>query len=394
MRQPKKVIKDTYTNDNEAELIIGGDVFFKRLKKLINEAQHFICFQTYIFDEDETGRQIQQALIGAAKRNVKIYLLLDAYGSSSLSKSIIDEMIIAGIEFRFYGKYFSSWHLHLWRRMHHKIVVADGFNSLVGGINIADKYNNINGHRAWLDFAVACKGLVSQQLHLLCVRKWKRQRIRHLPAEVTKLFLKNKADVRNGCKVSVCENDFLRNKHQISRSYSRAFNHAQSDILICGGYFMPGFTMLKKIAEAVKRGVTVKIITGAKSDVALAKYARQYLYAWMVRHGIEIYEYQKSVVHAKVAVVDGRWATIGSYDLNNLSASVNIELNLNILNDKFAENFHTLLSKIIADDCVLISRNVLDKKNTILKKLKMWFSYRIVRMFFWFSETIVSIRKK
>jgi cardiolipin synthase len=157
---------------------------------------------------------------------------------------------------------------------------------------------------------------------------------------------------------------------------------------------VPGVSFRKRIAQAVKRGVRVRIITGAKSDVKISKYARQYLYNWMLGNGVEIYEYQKSVVHAKIAVVDKQWATIGSYDLNNLSLSGNIEMNLDILNGDFATEFQNRLLKIIEQDCILITHSAIIKSNSFIKKPVMWASYQMVRLFFWFNEMMVSTKRK
>ncbi len=388
MRNLHHLKKNTSSAANHVELIISGKEYFKKLEELIDKAEYYIHLQTYVFQDDTTGSHIQKALIRAAKRGVKIYLLIDAYGSSSLPKKFIDEMVSAGIEFRFYGQLFSHWAVHISRRMHHKIFVVDGVYSIAGGINISDNYNDLHGRKAWLDFAVLSKGPISLELLLICLRKWKRRRLRKIPSE----FLNKKNEHENhahGCFVYARENDPWLNKNQVSLTYRRAFRSAEKEIIIAGGYFIPGFVFRKLMKNAVRRGVEIKIITGTKSDVGVAKNAKQFLYDWMLRNGIKIYEYRKSNVHAKVAVVDKEWATVGSYDLNNLSAYSNIELNVDIMNETFASHLHNILEKIIKEDCIQITPDRLMKRYNWKKQFRAWLSYRIVRGLFWFSEVLI-----
>jgi cardiolipin synthase A/B len=393
MRNLYHLKKNASSAANHVELFIGGKEYFKKLEELIDKAEYYIHLQTYIFEDDTTGAFIQKALIRAAKRGIKIYLFIDAYGSSSLPENFIADMVSAGIEFRFYGQLFSHWAIHISRRMHHKIFVVDGVYSVVGGINISDNYNDLHGNKGWLDFAVLSKGPISLELLLICLSKWQRKRVRKIPPE----FINKKNEHENhayGSFVYTRENDPWLNKNQVSSTYRRAFKSAEKEIIIAGGYFIPGFVFRKLIKNAVRRGVEIKIITGTKSDVGVAKNAKQFLYDWMLRNGIKIYEYQRSNVHAKVAVVDKEWATVGSYDLNNLSAYSNIELNVDIMNGTFAAHLHNVLEKIIEKDCIQITSDMLMKRYTWEKQFRAWLSYRIVRGLFWISEVLILKHKK
>jgi cardiolipin synthase A/B len=393
MRNLHHLKKNASSASNHVELIISGKEYFKKLEELIDKADYYIHFQTYVFQDDITGTHIQKALIRAAKRGVKIYLLLDAFGSSALPKKFIHEMTSAGIEFRFYGQLFSRWAVHVSRRMHHKIFVVDGVYSVVGGINISDNYNDTPGSPAWLDFAVLSKGPISLELLLICLRKWKRRRLRKIPPE----YLNKKNEHENhtqGCFVYARENDPLLNKNQVSSTYRKAFKSAEKEIIIAGGYFIPGFVFRQLMKRAVRRGVEIKIITGSKSDVGVAKNAKQFLYNWMLKNNIEVYEYQVSNVHAKVATVDKEWATVGSYDLNNLSAYSNIELNVDIMNEAFAAHLHNVLEKIIKEDCIQITSDSLMEGYNWEKQFRAWLSYRIVRGLFWVSEVLIFKHKR
>jgi len=388
MKNLSHLKKNTSPASNHAELLASGKDYFEKIEALIDGAHHYIHLQTYIFKDDDTGQRIQKALIRASGRGVKIYLLIDAYGSSSISKGFINDMVSAGIEFRFYGKFFSKWAIHISHRMHHKILVIDGLYSVVGGINISDDYNDIHRKHAWLDFAVLSKGPITTDLLLICLRKWKRKNLRHVPQEY--INDKNKHNSHDkGCYEYARENDPALNKNQISKTYRKAFKLAEKEMIIAGGYFIPGFKFRRLIKRAVRRGVDIKILTGSKSDVGIAKHAKQFLYSWLLRTGVEVYEYQKSNVHAKVAAIDREWSTVGSYDLNNLSAYSNIELNVDVMNEPFASHLHNVLEKIIQKDCIQITNDMLVKNYTWEKQFRAWLSYRIVRGLFKISEILI-----
>lgn len=251
MKNIYKLKKNESAAANHVELMISSKNYFHKLKELIDNAEYYIHLQTYIFKDDATGKYIQRALIHAAHRGVKIYLLIDAYGSSGLSKEFIKEMTEAGIAFRFYGQLFKGLKVHLSRRMHHKIFVADGVFSIVGGINISDNYNDTPGGPAWLDFAIVCKGPVSMELLLVCLRKWKRKHIKKMPMEFI-TARNNHEQHSHGCFVYVRENDPLLNKNQVSKTYRKAFRSAEKEIIMVGGYFIPGFAFRQLMKKALK----------------------------------------------------------------------------------------------------------------------------------------------
>jgi len=172
-----------YTAQNRIKLVRGGIEYFELLLHLINEASESIHLQTYIYDDDETGVMVGDALKAAAKRNVQVYLLTDGYASQVLSKIFIYELIEAGIHFRFFEPFFKSRHFYFGRRMHHKIFVADAKYALVGGINIADRYNDMPGKPSWLDFAIYAEGKIARDLCVLFWKTWNGfpEKIKHSP---------------------------------------------------------------------------------------------------------------------------------------------------------------------------------------------------------------------
>ena len=165
------------------ELLYSGRPFFDALEACIQRAQQALYVQVYILNPDDTGKWVLGLLYQAAARGVRVSLLVDAYGSMELSRKWVEEIRQAGIEFRFFGRLFSK-NLSIGRRLHHKIVVVDGQEMLIGGINFADRYNEVQGQPAWLDFAVYLRGPLAAHAQQRCAQIWSRRhwsRLRVLP---------------------------------------------------------------------------------------------------------------------------------------------------------------------------------------------------------------------
>ena len=156
-------------------------------------------------------------------------------------------------------------------------------------------------------------------------------------------------------EVRVRRNDWVKRKNQIYNSYLGMFRQAETRITIMCSYFLPGTLFRRQMAAAVKRGVKVEVILAGISDIDVAKHAERYLYEWMLRKGIHIYEYQPSILHAKVAAYDSQWVTIGSYNVNNISAHASLELNLDIRDKRFANLVEKELDQIMANNCTKIT---------------------------------------
>lgn len=366
-----------YTSHNVVRFVRGGLPYFDLLEKLIDEARNFIHLQVYIFQEDDTGMRVAQALIRAAARGVHVFLLVDGYASASLPTSFLDQIQRAGIQFRWFEPLLKSRKFYVGRRMHHKIFVADGLHSLVGGINISNNYNDMPDKSGWLDCAVYVQGETSIELYNRCLQMWYKrarkahaERIRFAPAE------------DNNCLVRVRINDWVRNKNQISRSYIEMFHRATSKITIMSSYFLPGRVFRRNLRQASKRGVTVRVILTKISDVTLAKLAERFFYPWLLKRNIEVYEYRKKVVHAKIGTYDNHWVTIGSYNFNNISAYASIELNLDINSTTFAATVDQALEQIILQDCDRITMEVFDRKTSLWNRLVYFLAYESFRLIF------------
>ena len=373
----------SYTAHNKVKLIRGGVAYFELLEKIIGRAKDTIHMQVYIYDEDDTGRKITQALFDASKRNVKVYLMADGYASQSISASFIQQLDEGGINFRFFEPLFKGNNFYFGRRLHHKIVVVDAAIALVGGINISNRYNDMPGMPAWLDFALFTEGLIVKELCVLCWKTWKgfKPDTVFVPCNQLPLKLDFKPD-EVAADVRMRRNDWVRRKNQISKTYIEMMVGAHSHISILCSYFLPGNIMKRSIKKAVSRGVKIKVILAGKSDLVVAKNAERYMYDWLLRNKVEIYEYQNNILHGKIAVCDSKWMTIGSYNLNDISAYASIELNLDVKNASFSKHVEQTLQEIIVNDCTPVTRDSHIRTKNILKQFFRWVSYQLFRLGF------------
>jgi cardiolipin synthase A/B len=365
---------------DKVQLVHGGQEYFILLKQLIADAKDSIYLQTYIFGEDQTGTEVANELKAAALRQVKVFVLVDGYASGSLSDSFIKNIKDAGVHFRMFDPLLKSKYFYLGRRLHHKVVVVDEKYSLVGGINISDRYNDMPDQPAWLDWAVYAEGEVAMHLAHICRQRVKASTLKSL-VSVRKDFISQ----RNDNLASVKINDWVKGKREITNSYLAMFRHAKKDIIIMSAYFLPNGLFRKALKRATKRGVKVRLILAGRSDVLVSKYAERYLYRWLLKNGIEIYEYQKSVLHGKMAVYDGMWATVGSYNVNSISAYASIELNLAINDCAFAQQAEASLTKIMSNDCVKITEEQINHSGFIQHLMQRGAYYIFRILFFLFT---------
>jgi len=374
---------NSYLKADEIKLVHSGHNYFEILTELIENCKETLHLQTYIFDLDEIGKSIISVLKKAAARNVKVYILVDAFGSNSFPSETIKELNQCGVHFRLFSPLFSSESIYFGRRLHHKIGVADKKTALIGGINIAEKYyGRAISSSAWLDYAILIEGDVCEYLHLLCeqfffkrrfsgIKRWERKTSREINVADPKL-------------IRFRRNDWIKRKNEIYKSYIEAIRKAEKSIIIVASYFLPGYRLRKLLRAAARRSVDIKIIVAGKSDVGSVRLVELYLYDFYLKNNIQIYEWTNSVMHGKAMVVDNKWTTIGSYNLNYLSRYISIELNADVVDQEFLDDFSKHLNNIIKQHCIEVDYENNNKKNGAFMKLKMllayWF-YKILKEF-------------
>lgn len=374
-------LSSEYIPYNKVQLVRGGKDYFSTLTELIHRAQRSVHLQVYIYDEDETGQMVALALKQAAKRGVRVYVLTDGYASKNLSAAFITELQMAGVRFRFFEPLLKSEHFYFGRRMHQKVLVADGYYSLVGGVNISNRYNDRDDNPAWLDWALYMEGPVSADLFRVCIAVWARPGQialkRNLRREILDLPPTGQSSVR------IRRNDWVKSKNQISGSYIDMLKKATSHVTLMSSYFLPGTIIRHYLSKAAKRGIGISVIVAGKSDVKLAKHAERYMYRWLFKRNIKLYEYTKSVLHGKLATRDNKWITIGSYNVNDISAYASVELNVDVSDPDFAASVQQRLEAIMANDCVLITEEEFIKQFNFFQRVLQYLSYLLVRVLFY-----------
>jgi len=367
-----RILNNTYTASNIIRLVHSGADYFDQLENIILNTEREIHIQTYIFNNDTIGKRIVDALKTAASRNVKVYILADSFGSNSLKTEFTDDLKKHNIHIRYFSPLLSSNSFYIGRRLHHKVVVADAETILIGGINIADKY--FETETPWLDYAVLLKnsklGTLLQELcKEIYLRKWKTEK------------KKISTILQNGeiSSISILQNDWFKGKSQIHNAYIRNIKAAKSEIVIVGSYFLPGKKIIRALEKASQNNVNIKLVLSGIADVPFSKRATSYFYSKLLLNNIEIYEWNKSVLHGKTAVIDRHWTTIGSFNLNNLSSYGSIEMNVAIESKSFAENYLEDLELVISQ-CQRITTESLLTNHTWQNNIKNWFSFWIARI--------------
>ena len=372
---------------NQLTLLQNGAAFFPQLCADIDAAQHSIYLETYIFAADESGRMVSAALRRAAARGVAVRVLLDGFGSAELPKHWVDELRGAEIEVQLYRREISPFTLRRSRkrrllRLHRKLAAIDGEVAFVGGINIInDVSENSNFTMPRLDYTVRVQGTVAGEIHaamrhLWGVVSWASLRRRGKEIEH---FVFQKAKRAAAPAITFLLRDNLRHRRDIERAYLKALAGAQHEIIIASAYFLPGRVFRRALLHAAQRGVRIMLLLQGKAEYRLQHYATHALYDRLLAAGIEIHEYQTSYLHAKVAVVDGQWATVGSSNIDPFSLLLAREANLAILDAGFAGELRANLLAAISGDSVRVGDEY-GRRRHFLGRLVARLSYGVVRL--------------
>ncbi|OGS96354.1 MAG: cardiolipin synthase B [Gallionellales bacterium RIFCSPLOWO2_02_FULL_57_47] len=368
-------------------LLQNGAEYFPQLCADIDAARHSVYLETYIFYADATGRMVADALQRAAARGVKTHVVLDGYGSAELPQHWVDELRTAGVEVQWFRREISPFtlqrnrHRRL-RRMHRKMAAMDGRVAFVGGINII---NDIPEHSdlssPQLDFAVRVQGTVAGEIHatmrhLWGVVTWANFRRRSNKIKWSDVVAKRQSTTP---EIALVLRDNVRHRREIERAYMKAIAGAKREIIIANAYFLPGRVFRRVLIHAAKRGVRVVLLLQGKVEYWIQHYATHALYGQLLAAGIEIHEYQASYLHAKVAVVDGQWATVGSSNIDPYSLLLAREANLVIQDGGFAGELRASLLAAITHEAVRIDDKYRRPRN-LIGRLIARLSYGVVRL--------------
>jgi cardiolipin synthase len=344
---------DIKTN-HQISLLRGATEYFGALVTDIDTSVYEVRLESYIFSVQDSAQAVVQALVRAAQRGVAVYLVVDGIGTPALPAPWPDQLNAAGVQWHIYRP-LGRWGLLLpsrWRRLHRKLCVVDGLVAFCGGINVLDDMFDLY-HGALpaprFDFAVRVTGPLVQEVHATMAQFWWRlqavqsARQSHLPDvwlalqhAVQEMRTGTEAHQTGDTRARLVLRDNLRNRSRIERAYRLALGAARQDIILANAYFLPGRKIRRSLTHAAQRGVRVRLLLQGRYENFMQYYATRALYGRLLAAGVEIYEYRVSFLHAKVAVVDGHWATVGSSNMDPLSLLLAREANVVIEDTAFA----------------------------------------------------------
>lgn len=372
---------------NQLLLLQNGAAFFPQLCADIDAARHSVYLETYIFAADETGRMVADALQRAASRGLTVRVLLDGYGSAKLPRHWVNELRVAGVEVQWFRREISPFtlrrnRLRRLRRLHRKMAVMDGEVAFVSGINIINDLPEAGDSSSpRLDYAIRVQGAVADGIGAAMRHLWgvvSRANFHRSGNRFRWRFAATKKHPGTP-GITLVLRDNVRHRRDIERAYLKAIAGAQHEAIIANAYFLPGRVFRRALEHAAQRGVRVLLLLQGKVEYRLQHYATHALYDRLLAAGVEIYEYQPSYMHAKVAVVDGQWATVGSSNIDPFSLLLAREANLIVQNAGFAGDLRASLLDAINNDAVRIGDDYGVTRNWF-ERLIARFSYSIVRL--------------
>jgi len=343
---------------HDTRLLRSGVALFAAMIEAVDRAQHEVLLETYIFDFAGAGADVGHALARAAQRGVRVCVVVDGVGTGALPPEWAQRLAEAGVQCRVYSPLagVGFWLPSRWRRLHRKLCVVDQAVAFCGGINILDDFidPNVPGglQQPRLDYAVSLRGPLVDKVHDAMTQLWSRiEAVRELRSQDIAGALDALRTAEQDLKlptrgtVQLVLRDNVRNRSQIERAYRKALASARHDVVVASAYFFPGLRLRRALTMAARRGVRVRLLLQGKYEYFVPYRASRQLYGKLLAAGVEIYEYHASVLHAKVAVVDGHWATVGSSNLDPFSLLLAREANVVVRDASFAQDLQASLSE-------------------------------------------------
>ncbi len=339
---------------NKVTLLIDGAATYAAMFEAIQNAKDHINFQTFIFEDDEVGKRFSDLLIRKSAEGVQVNLIYDSFGSMNTPVSFFQRLRDGGVQVLEFNPV-NPWKVlagKTWavrNRDHRKILVVDGAVAFTGGVNVSAVYSGSSASRSrsekrdepWRDTHVRIEGPAALRLQWLFMNTWERQKG---PALTGRDYFPYVRQAGNTL-VRVVGSLPGESNRLIFMMYMSAITHAENSIYLTTPYFVPDDQMLKALTDAAARGVDVKILLPGFSDSALVFYASRHYYARLLKAGVQLFERRGGMLHAKTAVIDDVWSTVGSSNLDNESFLTNDEANAVILGRDFADGMQAMFER-------------------------------------------------
>lgn len=362
----RKIAGRELKGGNRLTLLLDGPQAHEAQLRAIADAQHHVHLETYLLTDDELGTRYGKVLQERARAGVKVRLMLDGLGASGAGDEYRDSLREAGVELREFNSINPFKNPRVWRmtrRSHRKTLIVDGRVAFTGGVNITDEYRRspddpapaVGSERGWRDTQVMLEGPAVAEFQQMFLMYWARLGALRDEEGCYRSEPAAEAGARV-CAITDQGEDFvdhliadappshlrqLRPKYRVEpriyHAYLSAIRLARQRIWITQAYFAPNGRLVRALAAAARRGLDVRLLLPGTSDVPLVRYAGRRRYARLLKAGVRIWEYQPAMLHAKTAVIDGVWATVGSSNLDYRSLFHNDEANAFVIDTSFSQ---------------------------------------------------------
>ena len=365
---------------NKLRLLLNGSAYFPALEQAFDAAKKEIYLETYIFADDRTGRRIAAALVRAAGRGVSVHVLVDGFGSKGMFEQTRQLLSAANIEVLIFGPKTSPLTLRRkrLRRLHRKLVVVDARLAFIGGINIIDDMHTPRHTPPRYDYAVRIEGPLIASVLDETERLWHRVAWASLRRSAQR-HPRVSAAPRGKQRAALVVRDNLSHRSDIEEAYLAAIAEAREEIIIANAYFFPGARFRHALRRAAKRGVRVLLLLQGRVEYVLLHYATRALYGSLLDAGVEIFEYHKSFLHVKVAVIDQRWATVGSSNIDPFSLMLAREANIVVDDVAFSKELRRSLHDHMQDGAKVVAKSAWHRQ-PLWRRALIWSAYGCARL--------------
>jgi cardiolipin synthase len=350
----------------------AGSETFPAMLAAIEAARQRVHLEMYILRADRIGTRFKEALIERARAGLEVRLLYDAIGSFGLPGSYVEELSAAGVqiaEFHPVAPWRPRWGLNT--RDHQKILVVDDRVGFTGGINIGDEYvAREEGGGGWHDMHVMIEGPAVHDLARIFRKTWVRAGAEPFPEPALPKPLALPPGELS--EVLVASNVDLRNRWRLRQTYLHPIRRAERSICLMSAYFIPDRGLRRALRNATARGVSVRVIVPATSDVKAVYYASRHLYTRLLRSGIRIFEWPEHMMHAKCGVIDAVWSTIGSYNIDRRSFAHNLEVGVIMIDRRLGKDLEAQFERDLLG-CREVRFDEWERRSTWQKFLELLF---------------------
>ncbi len=360
----KTFLERSYQN-NRVHILKNGTEAFPAMLEAIKNAQETINLEFYKIASDNTGWKFARLLADKSKQGCSVSIIYDAIGSIETGDGFFDylrENRVKLLEFNPYAPFIRK-HWGWVHRDHRKIMIVDGRIGFIGGINLTDEYTDSDRAAAWRDTDLCIEGPAVRELQKLFLSTWLSKEAGRKDTNRFFPFIEPKGDVT----LKILGSKERKNRRIIRRDYMGAIKNSGKYVCIESAYFIPDRGVQRVLKNAIKRGVSVILILPAKSDITAVQYASRRMYHRLLKWGAKIFLWQSTVLHAKTAVIDDRWSTVGSFNIDRISLLHNLEVNVAVMNEKFSKEMKAFMD-LDLKNCKELDLNEW-KKRPIVEKL-------------------------